>query len=194
MARKLLKRFFPSPSDIKNNPALHFLGDLLHDPNLFHLNRHSVSVAFFWGFFIAMLPIPGQMAVAAMAALFFHCNLPICVALVWITNPLTMPFFFYIAYEVGKFILRVDANTASTAAAVASVDFGSLWDLIVDNQYKAALNWLGNELGSVWKPFLLGSVVTGLAFGALGYFGMQAYWRWHAVRAWNRRKLKRIQK
>lgn len=194
MARKLLKRFFPSPSDIKNNPALHFLGDLLHDPNLFHLNRHSVSVAFFWGFFIAMLPIPGQMAVAAMAALFFHCNLPICAALVWITNPLTMPFFFYIAYEVGKFILRVDTDTAATAAAVASMDFGSLWDLIVDNQYEAALNWLGNELGSLWKPFLLGSVVTGLALGALGYFGMQAYWRWHAVRAWNRRKLNRMQK
>ncbi len=194
MARKLIKRFFPSPSDIKNNPALHFLGDMLHDPNLFHLNRHSVSVAFFWGLFIAMLPIPGQMAAAAMAALFFRCNLPITVALVWITNPLTMAFFFYIAYEVGKFILQIDSDTAATAAAVTNMSFSSLWDLIVDNQYKAALDWLGNELGSVWKPFLLGSVVTGLMLGALGYFGMQAYWRWHAVRAWNKRKLKRAQK
>jgi uncharacterized protein len=194
MARKLLRRFFPSPSDIKNNPALHFLGDLLHDPNLFHLNRHSVSVAFFWGLFIAMLPIPGQMAVAAMAALFFRCNLPIAVALVWITNPLTMAFFFFIAYEVGKFILQIDSSTATTAAAVTTMDFGGLWDLILDNQYRAALNWLGNELGSVWKPFLLGSVVTGLILGGMGYFGMQAFWRWHAVKAWNKRKLKRTQK
>lgn len=190
MARKLLKRFFPSPSDIKKHPALHFLGDLLHDPNLFHLNRHSVSVAFFWGLFIAMLPIPGQMAVAAFAALFFRCNLPIAVALVWITNPFTMAFFFLIAYEVGKFVLQTDTEAA---ANIAAVDFGGLWNLIIDNQYRAALDWLGNELGSVWKPFLLGSIICGLALGGLGYFGMQAYWRWHAVRAWNRRKLKRSQ-
>ena len=163
MARKLLKRFFPSPSDIKNNPALHFLGDLLHDPNLFHLNRHSVSVAFFWGLFIAMLPIPGQMAVASVAALFFRCNLPIAVALVWITNPFTMAFFFYIAYEVGKFVLQIDAETSANM----TMDFGGLWDLIVDNQYRAALDWLGNELGSVWKPFLLGSIMCGLAFERL---------------------------
>lgn len=194
MARKILRRFFPSPSEIKKHPALNFLGDMLHDPNLFHLNRHSVSVAFFWGLFIAMLPIPGQMAVAAMAALFFRCNLPICVALVWITNPLTMAFFFYIAYEVGKFILQIDSNAANSAAAVTHMDFSGLWDLIVDNQYRAALQWLGNELGEVWKPFLLGSIVTGLAFGAIGYFGMQAFWRWHAVRAWNKRKLTRAQK
>ena len=98
MARKFLKRFFPTPAAIKSNPALHFLGDLLHDPNLFHLNRHSVSVAFFVGIFVAFaLPIPGQMAIAAVAALYFRCNLPISVALVWITNPLTIPFFFYFA-------------------------------------------------------------------------------------------------
>ena len=77
MARNLLKRFIPSSTSIKNNPALHFLGDLLHDPNLFHLNRHSVSVALFWGLFIACLPIPGQMPLAALAALYFRCNLPI---------------------------------------------------------------------------------------------------------------------
>ena len=193
MARKLLKRFFPSPSEIKEHKALHFLGDLLHDPNLFHLNRHSVSVAFFWGLFVAMLPIPGQMAVAAAAALFFRCNLPISVALVWITNPLTMPFFFFIAYEVGKFILQIDATTTVNADAVANISVSGLWDLIDDNQNRASLDWLGNELGSVWKPFLLGSLVTGAALGALGYFGMQAYWRWHAVSAWNKRKLKRAQ-
>jgi len=126
-----------------------------------------------------------------MAALFFRCNLPIAVALVWITNPFTMAFFFFIAYEVGKFILQVDSNTATSAAAVTNMNFSSLWDLIVDNQYRAALQWLGNELGTVWKPFLVGSIVTGLAFGTLGYLGMQAYWRWHAVRSWNKRKLKR---
>ncbi len=71
MARNSLKRFFPSPEKIKNHPALRAFEHMLHDPNLFHLNRHSVSVAFFWGLLIAILPVPGQMPLAALAALVF---------------------------------------------------------------------------------------------------------------------------
>jgi uncharacterized protein len=173
MARNLLKRFIPSPAAIKSNPALHFLGDLLHDPNLFHLNRHSVSVAFFWGLFIAMLPIPGQMAVAAVAALFFRCNLPISVALVWITNPLTIPFFFYIAYQVGRFVLQ-------TAPLLNEPEF--TWE------------WISSEFNHIWKPFLSGSILCGLIFGAIGYFGMQFYWRWHVNLNWKKRQKARSEK
>lgn len=173
MARNLLKRFFPSPAAIKSNPALQFLGDLLHDPNLFHLNRHSVSVAFFWGLLIAMLPIPGQMAVAAGAALLFRCNLPISVALVWITNPFTMPFFFFLTFQVGRLILGTEP---------LMVEPELTWD------------WLANEFGHLWKPLLAGSVLTGLILGALGYFGMQLYWRWHVHHNWEKRKKKRAAK
>lgn len=173
MARNLLKRFIPTPAAIKSNPALHFLGDLLHDPNLFHLNRHSVSVAFFWGLFIALLPIPGQLPVAAGAALLFRCNLPITVALVWITNPFTMPFFFYLTYKVGSLILQSEP---------LMVEPELTWD------------WLANEFGHLWKPLLLGSVLTGLIFGALGYFGMQMYWRWHVNHSWRKRQKNRADK
>jgi uncharacterized protein (DUF2062 family) len=173
MARNLLKRFIPTPAAIKSNPALQFLGDLLHDPNLFHLNRQSVSVAFFWGLFIALLPIPGQMPVAAGAALLFRCNLPIAAALVWITNPFTMPFFFYLTYKVGSVILQSEP---------LMVEPELTWD------------WLANEFGHLWKPLLLGSVLTGLFFGALGYFGMQLYWRWHVNHNWNKRKKLRAER
>jgi uncharacterized protein (DUF2062 family) len=167
MARNLLKRFIPSPAAIKSNPALHFLGDLLHDPNIFHLNRHSVSVAMFWGLFVSLLPIPGQMPVAAACALFFRCNLPLAVALTWITNPFTMPFFFYITYQMGKLVLQTDPIVLSSPQLS--------WD------------WLANEFGHLWKPLLAGSVLTGLLFGGLGYFGMQLYWRWHVGYSWKKR-------
>ena len=172
MARNLLKRFIPTPAAIKSNPALQFLGDLLHDPNLFHLNRHSVSVAFFWGLFIALLPIPGQMPVAAGAALVFRCNLPICVALSWITNPLTMPFFFFITYQVGSLVLQ---------SQPLMVEPKLTWD------------WLANEFGHLWRPLLAGSVLTGLIFGTLGYLGMQLYWRWHVSHNWKKRKKSRAE-
>ena len=178
MARNILKRFLPNPAAIKSNPALQFLGDLLHHPNLFHLNRHSVSLAFFWGLLIALLPVPGQMAIAAGAAVMFHCNLGISCALVWVSNPFTMPFFFYIAYTIGRFTLQIDPIHFSVPPEFT-------WE------------WVSSELPKVWYPlllpFLVGSVITGLALGILGYFGMQVFWRWNVVRAWEKRKRKRLE-
>jgi uncharacterized protein len=168
MARNLLKRFIPTAAAIKSNPALHFLGDLLHDPNLFHLNRRSVSVAFFVGIFIAVaIPLPGQMAIAALAALYFRCNLPISVALVWITNPLTLPFFFYFAYVLGCFVLRIAPTRFS---------------------FELSWAWFSNELERLLPPFLLGSLLLGLILATLGYITMQLYWRWNVNRNWEKRK------
>lgn len=177
--RNFIKRFIPTHASIKSNPALHFLGDLLHDPNLFHLNRHSVSVALFWGLFVALLPIPGQMAVAAVAALYFRCNLPIACALVWISNPFTTPFFVLLAYSVGRFCLRIDP---------ISFTFPS----------ELSFDWLFHEITNLWYPFVLpfvvGSIIIGVFFGALGYFAMQVFWRWHVRRNWELRKKNRILK
>ncbi len=172
MARNLLKRYFPTPEKIKNNPALRMFEPLLHDPNLFHLNRHSVSVAVFWGLLIAILPVPGQMPLAALAALVFRCNLPIAVALAWVSNPFTTPFILVISYKIGAFILQSDA-------------------LHFDPKF--SIDWLMNSVGQVWKPLLLGCVIGGILSGATGYLLMQAYWRWHVARAWQKRKEKRAE-
>lgn len=171
MARKLLRRFIPTSASIKNNPALHFLGDLLHDPNLFHLNRHSVSVAFLIGVFIAFLPIPGQMPVAALAALMLRCNLPIAITLVWITNPLTMPAIYFGCYEVGRWLMQLEPTTIA-------IHF--TWE------------WISNKFVLIWKPFLLGCVVCGVVFGGLSYVLMQLFWRWHVMQNWERRKKRRL--
>jgi len=91
MPKKLLKRFFPSQEFIQKHPSLSFLGPVLQDPNLFHLNRYSVSMAFLVGMFLAFFPAPGQMVLAGFVAFWLRCNLPIAIALVWITNPITIP-------------------------------------------------------------------------------------------------------
>jgi len=163
----------PDPATVKNHPALHFLGDLLHDPNLFHLNRHSVSVAFFVGIFIAFFPIPGQMPIAALAALLFRCNLPLSVALVWISNPLTIPPIFYATYKLGTWIL-----------GTPPMDFA----------IELSWSWVTQEFVNLWQPLLVGSLICGVVFGCLGYVSMQAFWRWQVLRHWEKRKKQRAEK
>jgi hypothetical protein len=95
MPRRLLRRYLPDHRRIREHRHLQFFGDRLHDPNLWHLNRRSVAGAMGVGVFVALLPTLGQMAVAAAAAIWLRVNLPLAVAMVWITNPLTMPPIFF---------------------------------------------------------------------------------------------------
>jgi uncharacterized protein (DUF2062 family) len=83
-----------------------FLGTLLHDPNLWHLNRHSVARAMAVGLFAAFIPIPLQMLVAAILAITVRGNMPIAISLVWLTNPITMPVFIC-TYMTGAWLMNV---------------------------------------------------------------------------------------
>lgn len=173
MARKILKRWIPSSAKVRQMPALQFLGTLLHDPNLFHLNRHSVSVAVFIGIVVAFLPTLGQMPLAALLALILRANLPISVALCWITNPITIPPMFYLTYEIGRWILQTPPLEFNMVLS---------WE------------WFKGEFLQIWKPLLLGSVLTGVFLGCFGYLTMQAFWYWHVMSHWQKRKKKRWEK
>ena len=166
MPKKLLKKYMPSSESIKANKNLSFLGDKLHDPNLWHLNRRSVSAAFAIGLFAAWIPTPGQMAIAAVIALYFRANLPVSVALVWITNPLTMPPMFYFAYLVGLWTLGQPSPGSDFEFSVDSVMAGL------------------NEIGG---PFLMGCLVLGIISSLVGYFGIRLFWRWNVVKHWRQR-------
>ena len=170
MPKKFIKRYMPDHEKIRSNKHLNKLfGKLLHDPNLLHLNRRSVSTAFFVGLFMSFVPLPSQMIMAAAVAILVRCNLPIAVGLVWISNPVTMPPIFYFAYRVGAWIL----NTPEHEFA-----FELSWE------------WLGSELNAIWEPFLLGCFICGVTFGALGYATIRLLWRLHIVNAIKERRKK----
>ena len=156
MPRHFFKRYMPDAQSIKNNKSLHIFGDLLHDPNLWHLNRRSIAGAFAVGLFFAWWPVPFQMVLAAGAAIWFRTNLPLSVALVWITNPLTMPVMFYIAYLVGTWIIGVPETTF---------------------HFELFMEWLLNELQSIWLPFLTGCFTFAVVCSVLGYASIQILWR-----------------
>jgi uncharacterized protein (DUF2062 family) len=94
-------------------------------------------------------------------------NLPISVGLVWVTNPVTMPPFFYSAYKLGAWLLGVP---------------------VVVERFELSIDWLTSTVGQIWQPFLLGSLVIGTASALAGYYGMQLFWRWQIVQQWQRKK------
>lgn len=155
MPRKFLKKFMPNPHEIKNNKFLSLFGKVLHEPNLWHMNRRSMAGAFFVGLFFAWWPVPFQMVLAAGGAILLRVNLPMSIALVWITNPLTMPPMFYFAYVVGTWIIDVPEMAFSV---------------------ELSMEWLMNELSLIWKPFLTGCLVLAIISSAAGYFSISWLW------------------
>ena len=170
MPRKTLKLLMPSPARLRQSRSLSLLGEWVFASNLWHINRYSASMAFFVGLFIAFAPLPGQMVLAALAAVMLRCNLPLSVGLVWITNPLTAPAIFYLAYRVGALLIDVPVH---------------------DLQFSFSFEWLEDRLELVWRPLLLGCLLCGLFFGSLGYFVVNVLWRIRIVRQWRNRRLRR---
>jgi uncharacterized protein (DUF2062 family) len=88
-------------------------------------------------------------------------NWPIAVALVWVSNPITMPPMFYFNYLVGTWILGEPDNSPS---------------------FEASLEWLVVLAENNWLHLYFGSVVVGVVSGVLGYFGIRWYWRYYIVK------------
>jgi uncharacterized protein (DUF2062 family) len=170
MPRRFFRRYAPSQDRIRNHRLLRLFGAWLQDPNLWHLNRRSVSGAFFLGLFWAFIPVPSQMLAAAATAIACRVNLPVSVGLVWATNPVTMPPIFYFAYRVGA---RVLGRTPQPI------------------HFELTLESVGRNLGSIWEPLLIGCVICGVFFGLLGYGAVRLLWRWQIVRNLRRRRDRR---
>lgn len=160
MPKHIIKRFTPDHETVRNHKHLQVFGKLLHDPNLWHLNRRSVSGAFAVGLFWAFVPMPFQMIGASATAIPTRVNLPISVALVWITNPITIPPMFYFTYLVGTWILGEPPQT---------VEFQLTWE------------WMSTSLAGIWKPLYLGSLLCGVIAAVAGYASIRGFWRWHVI-------------
>jgi uncharacterized protein (DUF2062 family) len=171
MPRKILQRFLPDPATLRSRRELRFLGGLLDDPFLLHLNRRSVAGACALGLFVAFIPVPGQMPIAALLAILLRVNLVLSLAMVWTTNPITMPPIFYFCYRVGSWLL---GNAER-------------------EPFQLTLEWFWLELGIIWQPFLLGCFVVGTIVAALAYTLVQLLWRLHVMRTARRRRSRREQ-
>ncbi|AVQ86637.1 DUF2062 domain-containing protein [Plesiomonas shigelloides] len=171
MLKQFIQKYLPSQEAMQNHKSLRILNRWLHHANLWNLNRRSASGAFAVGLFVAFIPLPCQMLLAAAGAILLRVNLPLSVALVWLTNPVTMPPIFYCAYKVGSWIL-------GTPPFTGEVHFTT--------------EWMMQHFSHLFTPFLLGSFVCGIVAAIVGYFAIRGIWRYSVTRNWQKRRQRNL--
>ena len=168
--RDWIKQYLPTKESIRAQKSLGPVRDWLLKPEFWRFHRRAVSGAVFIGLFCAFLPVPFQMVIAGLLAVFTRCNVPIAMALVWITNPFTFAPIFFFAYKLGAWLLDMDA---------AHIE----WEF--------SLRRLWSTMATIGLPLLLGSVVCGWVSGLTGSVLSRWLWRRRVVRRWRHRQAQR---
>ena len=146
--RNLLKRVIPHPHTVREHRHLRFLPrDILHDPDIFHLTRRSTAGGVAAGLFAAFIPFPGHTLYAALLAIFFRVNLPLALLGSLVTNPLTIPPLFYLAYRIGATLLGIPPHRVG---------------------FELSPSWFRNEFIEIWEPLVLGSLLCGAVAALTG--------------------------
>lgn len=170
MPKKTIQRFLPDPAKIANSKAIRIFGSVAQQANLWHLNRRSASRGFAIGLFFAFMPVPFQMVMAAAVAIPARANLPLSMALVWISNPITMPAIFFASYQFGVFVLRQSPEPFL---------------------FELSWSWFTASIGTVVPPFLFGCLLLGTITSLIGFFTIRIMWRQAAIKAWRERQKER---
>ncbi len=99
-------RFLRSPT-LKRHAWLQKILSPIFDRELWHPCRETVSHGLAIGLFVSMLPIPGQMIMAAIGAVRFRANVAIAIAACWITNPITQIPIMVFQERFGDFLRKI---------------------------------------------------------------------------------------
>jgi len=172
MLKRRLSKWIPTPGKLRQHRSLKIFGSWTEETRLWQLSRLGAAKAFAIGLYCAMLPIPGQVFIAVALAIIFTANLPLSFALIFITNPLTMPAIFYGAYKLGAWLMGRQP---------------------LDVEFEASWTWFTQSLDEIWVPLVIGSQILGIAFAVLGYLLIDTLWREAIRRQWRARQRRRRQ-
>jgi len=180
LPRKFFRRYLPDGDALRANRYLAWFGDRLHSPNLWHLNRRSVSGGFAIGLFAGLVPGPLQMLTAALLAIPLKKNLPVALFTTLYTNPFTIVPLYLIAFAYGRFLLG--AARQPLAVEPYAWDWGHWID---------SLQGLAHWTLALGRPLAVGLVALALTLAAAGYLAVQLAWRAYVILAWRARRRRR---
>lgn len=148
-------KYLPKEEILRKHPSLKFLHEHMQDPRLWHFTRGSTARGVWIGLFMACMPIPFQMIPSAILAILFRANLILSVALVWLSNPITMVPLMYAFYLLGCKLLAIP---------------------VLFDQAELTLDFICQNLGQIFWPLAFGSVIIGLTAGFIGFLLVRFTW------------------
>ena len=148
MLRKLLKK------TSKSEKLKAFLTKYKVPKEYLSTNRRMVSKAVLLGLLIAFIPMPMQMLAVLSLMPFFKFNVPIALAMCWMSNPFTMPFMYYAEYQTGSFILGIKPEPV-----------------------EMTLEWFTNNMDNIFIPLYTGTVIFSLVGSFSAYWAVNHFWR-----------------
>ncbi|MCB1745920.1 MAG: DUF2062 domain-containing protein [Gammaproteobacteria bacterium] len=168
--RHLLKRYLGGRERLAQSRAAGWLGARLHDPELWHLGRRSVAGGVGLGCFLAFIPLPVQMLIGTLLAFLMRVNLPVTMAAIWITNPLTMAPMFLFAFKIGAWITGRESHLTALA-------------------FEPSFSGVLATFEEVWLQLAVGCFVCGLSAAAIGNLAVRWLWRAHLLYKRRQRRL-----
>jgi len=161
--RRLKKFLRPLPrrSNIHKYPILKWFAETAYKRSyLWSFRGKEIQRALFWGIWIALLPIVGiQMLVVFFLALCTRSNLPLIVALQWISNPFTMGPIYFADYKIGKVFLELlGVNIEMNNLLSPQYDWSKF-------SFKELL-----RIMDAFPPMFVGGSVLGISLGVTAVF------------------------
>ena len=160
-----LSESLPNRETLSAHPWLRPVAVRMLHPQLWRLQHEAVArgvaVGTFWAFVIPF----AQIVVAAAHCAWWRANVPAAAAMTMVTNPLTIGFWLWLAYQLGALVLGEPMRAVEPA---------------VDG----ALPWLA----TFGLPTLLGMSMFAVGGAALGYAAVKLIWRF---RVWAKRRARR---
>jgi len=129
-------------------------------PHLWRIQHESVARGVAIGFFLAFVLPFGRGLTAALLSIFLRANIPVAALATFITNPINLGFWLWLAYELGHWLLGIPASMAASGEASASL--GSAGVVV----------WMQH----VGWPAAVGMGVFAVSLSLLGYAGVHLLW------------------
>jgi uncharacterized protein (DUF2062 family) len=173
------RRNMPTRESMERSRLLRPVAHRVLAPALWRFTRRSVPRGVALGMIAGFLFPVAQIAIAALFALPFRANVPVAALTTFITNPLTTPILWYVAYRIGSWLLHADVPVVSQVAQP------------VAEQATGWLHWATSGLHWLWAQgpsFGLGLIVLTTACAVAGYTIAALSWRWWIAAKWRNRR------
>jgi len=123
-------------------------------PEYLSPSRKMIARGVLIGLFIAFIPMPMQMAAVLLFVPFVKFNVPIGLAMCWLSNPITMPPMYYMEYLTGSFLLNMKPQPV-----------------------EMTLSWFSNNIDNIFIPLYFGTAMYSIFGSILGYFLVNYLWK-----------------